>query len=81
MRWEREPEAGTASGPIGGSYRAAVRGDDRLADRKTDAHSLVLGREETLEHPAQVALGHPWPVVSDGQRDGATFVEVRSKLD
>ena len=41
---------------VGRGDAAVMRGDDRLADRKPDAHAAGLGAVERIEHSLQVAF-------------------------
>jgi len=60
---------------------AAVRPDDRLADREADANSCILGAEEAVEDAPEVSGGDARPIVEDGKADRAVFVDRRLDVD
>ena len=48
-------------------YPAMMRGDDRLADRKADAHAAGLRAPECIEDMRKVVAANAGPIVGDGQ--------------
>src|SRR5436305_14641811 len=62
---QREVKGGAAEARLFRPDPAAMAGDDRMADRKADAHAVGLGAEEGLEQP----IGHfgrePRPAILD----------------
>lgn len=40
-------------------------GNDLVTDRKTEARSVCLGREERIKDPAEIVLRDPIPLVSN----------------
>ena len=61
-----------------GPQPAAVRFDDRAADRQPHAHAGRLGREEGIEQPVQVVRVDANAGVVDGQSDVLTVVRLRA---
>ena len=52
---------------VGRDDAAMMRGYDRLADRKPDAHAAGLGAVERIEHSLKVAFGNPVPIIGHVQ--------------
>src|SRR5947207_676592 len=68
-RESHEKRAAAAGTGAGGADRSAVLADDPMADRKSKARSLsvLLTREERLEHVLQHFGGHPAAVIAEFQ--------------
>jgi hypothetical protein len=52
---------------------AAMRLDNRIADRQADTHAGLFGRDKRLEQPFANVVGEPGPIVADADLDAVVF--------
>src|SRR3546814_16660928 len=70
-----DPETRAAFGPVGSRYVPAVSGDDRLANRQSDADTFILRREKTFEYAIDILFGDAWAIVVNRKRNGGIRAE------
>jgi hypothetical protein len=61
---------------IRSGHTVAIRADDRVADRKTDAETLLRG-EEIIEVAIEVFLANPRSAVTDRKTSHAVGLHIR----
>ncbi len=69
MARQGKADMGASGGPVLDPYLAAMRFDDRAADRQANTHSIFSGREEALEEAVEILWSDAWTIIIYGDDD------------
>jgi hypothetical protein len=79
--WQREAKMGAPVRAVRTRDAAAMRGDNRLANRQTDTDSCILGAEEAVENVLKVGDSNAWAIVEHGKDDRTVFTDRGLDID